>query len=507
MKRPVRNQLAQRRATRPPPEVKTRIYFTDFFGVPPKTLEAYGAFNVSLINDLPLFIDPFLLFDSENSNYQALHEQIIQYVCFLRDVSLEEGISRGLLEHWFHFPEVKQNWLGFSKSGNSGSGLGADFAATLHRNLSRVFRDFGAERVSRGSHLEKLCLLGDGVGRDHLSDFTTNLIKAFLLNYTQRFAHEHIDPALRREFPVQKVTFNHETRRWTRETYELPNFNGDYVLLTPKDILTKDEAWINRGELISRFEDIYESVPNDQLRAQVNDYFLRRLSEDATEKERREAAAAAVERFPEILDYYIRDKEDNGGAAHEVSDLKVRQTEIQFNEQVRELVAHLHRTPFYQEGDTFEESLRRVEFLKHVIEAQDGYRVFYIEGRPVQREADLQLMFRLTWFATSFDVNREVNNGRGPVDFKISNGRKDATLVEFKLASNSKLKQNLKHQVEVYESANQTRSSIKAILYFTERELARVTEILEELGLARRREVVLIDARNDNKPSASKVRD
>jgi hypothetical protein len=29
--------------------------------------------------------------------------------------------------------------------------------------------------------LEKFTLLGDGVGRDHLSDFTTNLIKRFLL--------------------------------------------------------------------------------------------------------------------------------------------------------------------------------------------------------------------------------------------------------------------------------------------------------------------------------------
>ena len=41
------------------------IYFTDFFHVPPEVLEEQGAFNVSLINDLPLFIDPFFLFNSE----------------------------------------------------------------------------------------------------------------------------------------------------------------------------------------------------------------------------------------------------------------------------------------------------------------------------------------------------------------------------------------------------------------------------------------------------------
>ncbi len=34
----------------------TPIYFSDFFDVSTEALEEYGAFNVSLINDLPLFI-------------------------------------------------------------------------------------------------------------------------------------------------------------------------------------------------------------------------------------------------------------------------------------------------------------------------------------------------------------------------------------------------------------------------------------------------------------------
>jgi len=38
-----------------------KLYFSDFFEVSPEVIEKYGAFNPSLINDLPLFIDPFLL--------------------------------------------------------------------------------------------------------------------------------------------------------------------------------------------------------------------------------------------------------------------------------------------------------------------------------------------------------------------------------------------------------------------------------------------------------------
>ena len=90
--------------------------------------------------------------------------------------------------------------------------------------------------------------------------------------------------------------------------------------------------------------------------------------------------------------------------------------------------------------DAHKEAKQRVEFLKHVIEDQEGYRLFYANGKPIKREADLQVIYRLVWYGSSLDVNREVNNGRGPVDYKISYGKKNSTLVEFKLASNSKLK-------------------------------------------------------------------
>lgn len=489
--------------------IAAKIYFTDFFNVPPRVLESHGALNISLINDLPLFIDPFLLFDSKESEHHRLHDEIIRYVKFLRDVSSDASISKGLLDSWFGFPEVSQNWLGFSKTGNKGSGLGKQFASALHRNLHQVFKDFGNETITRGSHLEKLCLLADGVGRDHLSDFTTNLIKQYLLDYTQAFAQVHITPCFRRQFAIDKVTFDYTTKRWKGARYDLPAFDNDYVLLTPKAILTKDEAWINRSDLLDNFQDIYQSMPDGQLRAQVNEYFLRRLSEDANKEEIREAATTTIEQFPQVLDYYIRHKEDTGGEAHKVSNSKVRDTEQQFIHQIRALVDQkLLGTEFYQEADeSFEESLRRLHYLKSVIENQDGYRIFFYGGKPIHREADLQLMYKLTWCASIYDVNREVNNGRGPVDFKVSKGSRDKTLIEFKLASNSKLKQNLKHQVGVYEAANDTAKSIKAILYFSESEFRKVQTILTELELNRRRDVVLIDARPTNKPSASNVRD
>ncbi len=481
------------------------IYFSDFFEVRAADLEAYGAFNISLINDLPLFIDPFLLFNSKKPEYRELHDGMIRYLRFLRDRAAGEGIDKGLVEAWFTFHEVKQNWLGFSRTGNSGSGLGLDFAHALHTNLHSVFKNFGEERLTKGSHLEKLTLIRSGVGRDNISDFTTTLIKRYLLEYTQKFAREHIRLELRKVHAVPKTSFNYDSETWESAAFDLPTRRGDFVILTPKDMLTKDETWINRAELIHKFEDIADAFPNEALRALINNYFRQQLPKNPKVEELVEAKDRTIQRYPEIIEYYIRNKEEEGDQAESVSKLKVRRTEVVFIEHVRALVTALRAyTSFYETtGDTYAEARERIKFLKDVIENKDGYRLFWHEGQPIRKEEDLQILFRLTWFGTPSDVNREVNNGRGPVDFKSSRGATDKCLVECKLASNSKLKQNLQNQTAIYERANDAKRTLKPIVYFTEAELHKIQAILRELGMVNEEDIILIDARRDNKPSAS----
>ena len=159
-----------------------RLYFSDFFEVDEDDIEAYGAINISLINDLPLFIDPFLLFNSENESYQAIHCEIIDYLLFLQaQAEKYPQPTRGMISSWYCFPEVKQTWLGFSLDGNSGRGLGEDFAIHLHKGLQTIFKDFGKETITKSSHLEKICLISPMVGRDKISDFATNFGKKYLL--------------------------------------------------------------------------------------------------------------------------------------------------------------------------------------------------------------------------------------------------------------------------------------------------------------------------------------
>ena len=61
--------------------------FSDYFNIDREIIDDYGAVDISLINDLPLFIDPFLLFNSKKQEYRNIHDEIIKYLLFLKTSS------------------------------------------------------------------------------------------------------------------------------------------------------------------------------------------------------------------------------------------------------------------------------------------------------------------------------------------------------------------------------------------------------------------------------------
>jgi hypothetical protein len=321
---------------------------------------------------------------------------------------------------------------------------------------------------------------------------------------------------------VRRVRFNYDTEAWEDGTYYLPVWSGDFVLFTPTDMLTRDDTWISHGDMINGFSRIPAAIPDAQLRAQVSNYFTQHLrsTSEATagsrgqrrrrrrapsQKDRREAAMATIRRYPAVIDYYIRLKELTGAEAESLSMEKVQEISDLFVRQVRRAVDDIRaKTNFYELGlSSYDAALERAKAFKHYVENQDGWRVINRAGKQFARETEVQLFFGIIWFGSVFDVNREVNNGRGPVDFKISIGSADKSLIEFKLASNSKLKQNLEKQVEIYEKANQTATSVKVIICYTEAHQTRVADIQNQLGLESREDIIVVDARSDNKPSAS----
>jgi hypothetical protein len=285
--------------------ITPKTYFSDFFGVEQKTIEKYGAFNISLLNDLPLFIDPFLLFNSKKEEYQKLHQDIIDYLLFLKSISVEE-LTKGDIDNYFKFPEIKQTWLGYSKTGNGGSGLGEKFANGLTESFRKYLTNFGQEK-GISPHLEKICLFDTGIGKDNISDFTTNLIVGYLANYTQKFSNKNIDDKFLEDFKIEKYKFNYNTSSWVPKVFKLPfiiksNGKKEYVLLTPKDILTKDNPWINNKDKLNQFNTILEILPNEQLRSQINRYFNSILKKDekgrSSKKDQNQAKLQIYQEYP-----------------------------------------------------------------------------------------------------------------------------------------------------------------------------------------------------------------
>ena len=53
-----------------------KLQFSNYFNVDSKILEDEGFVNISLLCDMPLFVDPFLIFSSDKEEYKILHEKI-----------------------------------------------------------------------------------------------------------------------------------------------------------------------------------------------------------------------------------------------------------------------------------------------------------------------------------------------------------------------------------------------------------------------------------------------
>lgn len=373
-----------------------QLFLSDYFEIDPAVLDNFGALNLCLEADLPLFIDPFLLFASEKLEYKALHDKIVGHLIELKELALA---GENTNERLFTFPEIKQNWLGVSKWGNNGRGLGPKFARSVIKAFRGFYRNFGEENILESAHIEKLTLVGSGIGRDFISDFTANLALEYLLEYTETFAKKHLKPAQRARFSV-RCRYDSRLKIWQPRTFELPYFykegtKGDFIVLTPVDILSKDEAFISHSSFLGQFRSITDSLDNTSLRNSINEFFSSKLPANPKRDDIEFAVEKTVERFPEILDYYIRHQERNKDRAAAVSAEKVERLKTELIQTIGLLVRALYEdSDFYAVPPTsYTEALKRANFLKDAIEHNDVYKIFYKDGKPIAHEETIQRIF------------------------------------------------------------------------------------------------------------------
>lgn len=499
------------------------MFFTEKFQVDSNILKNYGAVDISLICDVPLFIDPMLIFNSEKDIYRELHNSIIRYFHFLY-TKATQGLTSKEIDAWFNFSEVPNNWLGYSLFGNKGLALGKKYANFLYKNIAFAIN---THDISKSAHIEKVMLLYEGSGKDKISDLTVNLIKGFLCEYTEEFSLKYIKREFLDIFPVDKVYFNYETESFISKEFVLPyiyNEDGkkEYILLTPYDILREDEPAINKKDFLDSYDRIRNTIENDTLRAYMNNYIglaVRRyeekqqrnkkpIKEKSIKKIEKQAFQEVVKEYPELYDYYIKLREAD------TDEIRLQCYE-EVNAQLEKLLvaskniislfynANYHRN---EELTAREEAKQRLKFFKHIIEDCDGYKNLYVKGIQIAKENDLQRLFRFVWYGTNYKIDAEANNGRGQTDFIVSMGQNNQNIIEFKLASNSSLS-HVFTQVQIYEAANCTDGSLIVIFYFSEAEYLTSKQIVKEAGYEDMidESIFLIDCRSDNKISASKA--
>jgi hypothetical protein len=484
-----------------------KLLFSDYFEIDDSILEEFGALNICLSSDLPMFIDPFLLFASKKPEYKALHKKVVEHLLILKEFAIiNKGIDVDI--NLFKFPEIKQNWLGLSKYGNGGKGLGKKFAVGAITAFNGFYRNFGEEEITAETHIEKLTLLNPGVGKDFISDFTTNLIQEYLLEFTENFAKKYLKKNQTRDFSI-RCQFDEKTKIWQPRTFNLPYFfrekGGDFIILTPLDILTVDEAVINNSDFYSSFHNVTRSLENSSLRDAINEFFRSHLPKKPKKKDKEHAFLKTIRKFPDLVDFYIKLKEDKKYEVTSATTKEINELKEKLVDALTPLCELLNKnTDFYNlQPNSYDESLKRAIFLKEVIENNDGYRIFYDGSYPIAKEDTIQRIFRLTWYASPFDVNTEVNNGRGPADYKVSFGSGDSTIVEFKLAKSSSLKRNLENQTDVYKAASKSAKDISVVLCYSASEIRKVNKVLKEINKENHENIIIIDA--TRKASASKM--
>lgn len=496
------------------------MYFSEYFGVNKERIREYGAVDISLVADLPLFIDPILLYSSDKEEYKKLHKEIIKFFTFLF-LEKKRTNKASSIKRYIKSSEVKNNWLGFSRNGNEGNGLGKEFVNFLSENVEFIFDD----TINDDAHYEKVLLLYDKTGRDKISDLTTNLIFDYLASYTEKFAIQNVSDNQLEEFK-HLSQFDYDKKIYKYKKYKLPyiyNEKGvkEFVLLTPKDILRVDEPAICRRNLMNNFLDVCETIENDDLRCQINNIIFEEVNEYKREcelkkeKEKRsiikelkeKGYSKVIEKFPEIYNLFVKYIESKN--IIEYSEKEVNETISKLCSNGSIIFNMMQGASLYSTWTSTDELAERIKFMKHKIEHEDVYKVFYDGETPlIKDEKTLQLLFKLTWHGTAFDFNSEGNNGGGEYDFKVSKGAFDKCIGEFKLASNKKLYKIFK-QVEQYENASACLpgTSVYAIFGFSKNDEEKFKKLIKDNKAQELidKRIFYIDCRKDNKISASNL--
>ena len=205
-----------------------------------------------LDEDIPLYVDPFLLWRSPSQQDQALHTLLINsfnYQNYLIQKGKEDEAARNLILA----SECDEVGLGLSAT-RQGRRIGDAIAKSI-LECFRVVPEYGKFGVT---HVEELQFYADGISKDRVSDITCTFLKSFLIDYT-------IENCSRVGIPRAKTRiaalYDYPKRRFIPDTeVELPlnPRTGKPILLVPK-------RWLRHVPWLSFDEYFASACPKDDV--------------------------------------------------------------------------------------------------------------------------------------------------------------------------------------------------------------------------------------------------
>lgn len=193
-----------------------------------------------MLEDLPLYLDPFLLWKSHDPEYQQLHADLLGFVDEVRKHAVDGRASRATML-LSEVSEPVELGLGYAAGTKRGSALGT---GTID-GIVRTFQQIPQLQTKGLDHLEVLALLVSGIAEDRISDLTASIIKRWLAEFTERRC---------KDFGIPTTT--HRLMGWDAVALDWRPFNarlpqdpsnGSPVLLAPLDLLRR-LPWINYGD-------------------------------------------------------------------------------------------------------------------------------------------------------------------------------------------------------------------------------------------------------------------
>lgn len=228
-----------------------RPRLTDYHGI--HKCQADLDFAIQFFNeDIPLYVDPFLLWKSPSQQDQALHGLITNSFNYLNYL-VKKNRNEEAVNILINISECTEVGLGVSKT-REGKRIGKSQAEQILSLFTKIpeYSEFGF------THFEVIQLYIAGISKDRVSDMACNYLKSFLIDYT-------IEQCETLKIPLENVTldnfYNSKTNK-IEQTYKValpvnPSSKQPLVF-TPK-------RWLRYTPWLS-FDDYFQDYcPKDKI--------------------------------------------------------------------------------------------------------------------------------------------------------------------------------------------------------------------------------------------------